>query len=197
MSQQDNPESKLVDIPLLPLRNVVVYPHMVLPLFVGRGKSIRALEVAMANDKQILLVSQKHEKSDDPVEKDLHQLGTVATILQLLRLPDGTVKVLVEGAYRAEVLKLHNDQDYMRADISELLEGKLELQKEESLFSSLMTQFEQYAKISKKVPPEVQNSISSIEELIAFVKKHGRIIISESIWKDGEYEIEIYDDYRE
>ena len=164
MSGQIKREDVHFDIPLLPLRNVVVYPYMVLPLFVGRGKSIRALEEAMAKDKQVLLVSQKQEKNDDPVEKDLHKIGTVSSILQLLRLPDGTVKVLVEGAYRAELLNFRDEDGYMRADVCEVKAKHLALEQENNLLSSLMSQFEQYAKIAKKIPPEVQNSVSSIED---------------------------------
>ncbi len=164
MSGQEKRENVHFDVPLLPLRNVVVYPYMVLPLFVGRGKSIRALEEAMAKDKQVLLVSQKQEKNDDPVEKDLHKIGTVSSILQLLRLPDGTVKVLVEGSYRAELLNFRDQDGYMRADVAEVKEAKLGLEQERNLLASLMAQFEQYAKVAKKIPPEVQNSVSSIED---------------------------------
>jgi ATP-dependent Lon protease len=153
------------DLPLLPLRNVVVYPHMVLPLFVGRKKSISALEEAMAKDKQILLVSQKEEKDEEPSKESLHTVGTVSNILQLLKLPDGTVKVLVEGVYRAELLNFNAEGEYLRADVNEIQGSTLEAQLETELISDLMLKFEQYAKASKKVSPEVQNSVSSIEEL--------------------------------
>ena len=102
-----------LSVPVLPLRDVVVYPYMVVPLFVGRERSIKALEVAMAADKQILLVTQKNATDDQPSEEGIHQLGTLATILQLLRLPDGTVKVLVEGSQRARMIQLHKKDNYL------------------------------------------------------------------------------------
>lgn len=101
--------------PLLPLRDVVVYPHMVIPLFVGREKSIRALEEAMKTDKQVLLVAQKDSAQDDPLQDEMHTTGTIASILQLLKLPDGTVKVLVEGAYRASILNYEEHEDFVSA----------------------------------------------------------------------------------
>ncbi|HCE39821.1 MAG TPA: endopeptidase La, partial [Alcanivorax sp.] len=110
----------LKEIPLLPLRDVVVYPHMVIPLFVGREKSIAALETAMASDKQIMLVAQRNASDDDPGEKDIYRVGTVSTILQMLRLPDGTVKVLVEGGGRGHVTKARFDDDGAVADVRQL-----------------------------------------------------------------------------
>lgn len=152
------------ELPLLPLRDVVVYPHMVIPLFVGREKSIKALESAMANGKQILLVAQINASDDDPVAQDLYQIGTVATILQLLKLPDGTVKVLVEGAYRAHILEVLDEGEHITANIAEVEDGALSERETEVLVRSLMSQFEQYVKLSKKVPPEILTSVSSIEE---------------------------------
>ena len=155
----------LKDIPLLPLRDVVVYPHMVIPLFVGRAKSIRALEVAMAGDKQVLLVAQRNASDDDPNETDLHRVGTVSTILQMLRLPDGTVKVLVEGSGRAHVVRVEFNEECALADARELGERLPPENESEALGKSLMAQFEQYVKLSKKVAPEIVSSVSSIDEL--------------------------------
>lgn len=152
------------NIPLLPLRDVVVYPHMVIPLFVGREKSIKALETAMASDKQILLVAQKNASDDEPKIEDLYEVGTVSTILQLLKLPDGTVKVLVEGGYRADVIEVSQTDDYFVASLQEIVSGGFNERESEVLVRSLMTQFEQYVKLSKKVPPEILTSVSSIEE---------------------------------
>nr|WP_306799219.1 endopeptidase La [Alcanivorax quisquiliarum] len=153
------------DIPLLPLRDVVVYPHMVIPLFVGRAKSIRALEVAMAGDKQVLLVAQRNASDDDPGEAELHRVGTVSTILQMLRLPDGTVKVLVEGSGRAHVVRVEFNDECALADARELGERLPADNEAEALAKSLLQQFEQYVKLSKKVAPEIVSSVSSIDEL--------------------------------
>ncbi len=155
----------LKNIPLLPLRDVVVYPHMVIPLFVGREKSIRALEVAMAADKQILLVAQRNASDDDPGAEDLHPVGTVSTILQMLKLPDGTVKVLVEGGHRGHVARTELTDECMVADARELDERLPEASEADALAKSLHNQFEEYVKLSKKVAPEILNSVSSIEEL--------------------------------
>ncbi len=153
-----------VDIPLLPLRDVVVYPHMVIPLFVGRERSIKALEKAMHEDKQILLIAQLNASEDDPGAKDLYRVGTVATILQLLKLPDGTVKVLVEGSVRAKVKRIKPLDGFLAADIEEIPTVRMPDREAEVLVRSVMSQFEQYVKLSKKVPPEILTSVSSIEE---------------------------------
>lgn len=150
--------------PLLPLRDVVVYPQIVQPLFVGRPKSIRALEVAMASNKQVLLVAQKNASDDEPAAKDLYQIGTVATILQLIRLPDGTVKVLVEGLERAQLRDVSFDDEHFRADTLVLNTDAIPEKESELLIRSLLSQFEQYVQLSKKIPPEVMTSISSIDE---------------------------------
>ncbi|WP_290538564.1 MULTISPECIES: endopeptidase La [Alcanivorax] len=155
----------LKDIPLLPLRDVVVYPHMVIPLFVGREKSIAALETAMADDKQIMLVAQRNASDDDPGADDIYRVGTVSTILQLLKLPDGTVKVLVEGGQRAHVVKAEFGDQGGIADVRELEEGLPEEGEQEALSRSLQSQFEDYVKLSKKVAPEVTGSVSSIDEV--------------------------------
>ncbi len=158
----DPTESKLY--PLLALRDVVVYPHMVIPLFVGREKSIKALEEAMESDKQIVLVAQINASDDDPAPNDLYQIGTVATILQLLKLPDGTVKVLVEGSYRAFTKSVSLDDGFLCADIAETPNTQVDLREGEVLTRSLLSQFEQYVKLSKKVAAEILTSVSSIEE---------------------------------
>ncbi|MBQ15010.1 MAG: hypothetical protein CMQ17_11520, partial [Gammaproteobacteria bacterium] len=141
--------------PLLPLRDVVVYPQIVQPLFVGRPKSIKALEVAMASDKQVLLVAQKNASEDEPGVKDLFQIGTVASILQLIRLPDGTVKVLVEGLDRARIRDIEFGVEYFKAETSVLNSDELEEKESALLVRSLLSQFEQYVQLSKKIPPEV------------------------------------------
>ena len=149
----------------MPLRDVVVYPHMVIPLFVGREKSIKALDSAMANDKQILLIAQKSAEVDDPGIEDLHLVGTLANILQLLKLPDGTVKVLVEGSQRARIESFLTTEESFSAVIRPL-EETLEADdlEQEVLMRSAVTLFDQYVKLNKKVPPEVLTSLASIDE---------------------------------
>ncbi|MGB5736191.1 MAG: endopeptidase La [Thiohalocapsa sp.] len=153
------------EVPVLPLRDVVVYPHMVIPLFVGRDKSIKALDSAMASDKQILLIAQKNADVDDPAVGDLHTIGTLANILQLLKLPDGTVKVLVEGHRRAKATSFLTTDQAFSAIVTPLAE-KLEVdeREQEVLMRSAVTLFDQYVKLNKKVPPEVLTSLSSIDE---------------------------------
>ncbi|HSG10231.1 MAG TPA: endopeptidase La [Gammaproteobacteria bacterium] len=152
-------------IPVLPLRDVVVYPHMVIPLFVGREKSINALDTAMQDEKKILLVAQKNAEIDDPAIEDIHEIGTLSTILQLLKLPDGTVKVLVEGVERVRITG-YEDTDAFFTAHTELLEPvHEENQKElEIQTRSLLAMFDQYVKLNKKVPPEILTSLSGIEE---------------------------------
>ena len=151
-------------LPVLPLRDVVVYPHMVIPLFVGREKSILALEQAMKVNKQILLLAQKQADVDDPQAKDLYQVGTIATILQLLKLPDGTVKVLVEGTERASVAEL-TAGDYFAAQVAPLGDTEQYEEREmDVLVRSVVSQFEQYVKLNRKVPPEILTSLAGIEQ---------------------------------
>jgi ATP-dependent Lon protease len=151
-------------LPVLPLRDVVVYPHMVIPLFVGREKSILALEQAMKVNKQILLLAQKQADVDDPAPKDLYQVGTIATILQLLKLPDGTVKVLVEGTERASVAVL-TAGDYFAAHVAALGDTEQYEEREmDVLVRSVVSQFEQYVKLNRKVPPEILTSLAGIEQ---------------------------------
>jgi len=151
-------------MPVLPLRDVVVYPHMVIPLFVGREKSIVALDLAMKADKRILLVAQKQADIDDPKGDDLYRVGTVATILQLLKLPDGTVKVLVEGVERASIEKL-SEGEFFAAEVSSMPDlERYEEREMDVLTRSMITQFEQYVKLNKKVPPEILTSLAGIEQ---------------------------------
>ncbi len=158
-------ENESHPIPVLPLRDVVVYPHMVIPLFVGREKSIQALESAMASDKQVLLVAQKSADVDDPTIEEIHKVGTLSTILQLLKLPDGTVKVLVEGSERARVIEYLSNEDFFSAEIEPLFSDIEEDEREiEVLMRSLLSQFDQYVKLDKKVPPEILSSLSGIED---------------------------------
>ena len=152
-------------IPVLPLRDVVVYPHMVIPLFVGREKSINALDTAMQEDKKILLVAQKNAEIDDPSVDDIHDIGTLSTILQLLKLPDGTVKVLVEGAERVRVTSYEDTDAFFTANVEALSQEQDEDDRElDVLTRSLLAMFDQYVKLNKKVPPEILTSLSGIEE---------------------------------
>lgn len=153
-----------LDLPLLPLRDVVVYPHMVIPLFVGREKSIEALEAAMTGEKQILLLAQKNPADDDPGEDALYRVGTVATVLQLLKLPDGTVKVLVEGEQRGSVERFNEVDGHIRAEVSLIDEVEAAERESEVFVRTLLSQFEQYVQLGKKVPAEVLSSLNSIEE---------------------------------
>ena len=156
----------LLNIPVLPLRDVVVYPHMVIPLFVGRDKSIKALEAAMLDSKQIFLVAQRKSANDDPTPDDLFTVGTISSVLQLLKLPDGTVKVLVEGEQRAKVESYSTEEGYLSAVLQNINEVSDALKDSdiEILTRSLMSQFEQYIKLNKKIPPEILSSLAGIDE---------------------------------
>jgi len=157
-------QEKVTDLPILPLRDVVVYPHMVIPLFVGREKSILALDKAMEIGKQILLVAQKKADIDEPEIGDIYDVGTLATILQLLKLPDGTVKVLVEGGSRATLENLRSGE-YFSADIQKVKEtSRGDSRETDGLKRTVVSQFESYVKLNKKVPPEILSSLSSIEQ---------------------------------
>ncbi len=150
--------------PVLPLRDIVVFPHMIVPLFVGREKSVRALEDVMQEDKQILLLTQKDAAQDDPSPEDLFTVGTIGTILQLLKLPDGTVKVLVEGGERASIAEFTDNDEFFQAFAEILPEEEVDEKESEALARSVVTQFEQYIKLNRKIPPEVLVSINQIEE---------------------------------
>ena len=168
MEMTDKPSDLVGDtstpMPVLPLRDVVVYPHMVIPLFVGRDKSIHALESSMSDDKKILLVAQKDAAQDDPGVDDIYRVGTISTILQLLKLPDGTVKVLVEGVDRARILQFLGTEDYFEAQASVLQSGSVDDREVEVLTRSTIAQFEQYVKLNKKVPPEILTSLAGIDD---------------------------------
>ncbi len=155
---------KTVPYPVLPLRDIVVFPHMIVPLFVGREKSVRALESVMKDDKQILLVAQKDASLDDPSPDDIYRVGTVGTVLQLLKLPDGTVKVLVEGGGRARIAGFSDKDTYFEASAEALPEVHGEQREMEALGRSVIGQFEQYIKLNKKIPPEVVVSLNQIED---------------------------------
>ncbi len=157
-------EDTVQEYPLLPLRDVVVFPHMVVPLFVGREKSIQALEAAMEGSKEILLVAQRDASTDEPGANDVFEMGTLATVLQMLRLPDGTVKVLVEGNARASISNI-NEADYLTGSAVLLEEESLPEREEEVLVKTLMDEFEKFVKLSKKVPSEVSNSLTGINEV--------------------------------
>ncbi|WP_374421651.1 endopeptidase La [Chromobacterium sp.] len=150
-------------LPLLPLRDVVVFPHMVIPLFVGRAKSIRALELAMDEGKQILLVAQRSASKDEPSADDLYQVGTIASVLQMLKLPDGTVKVLVEGRQRAMIESVGEEDECFVGAFKPLSPEAEESTETEAMRRALLAQFEQYVKLNKKIPPEVLNSLAGID----------------------------------
>src|SRR2546428_358383 len=150
--------------PVLPLRDIVVFPHMIVPLFVGREKSVRALEDVMKDDKQILLVTQKNAAQDDPSTSDIYTIGTIGTVLQLLKLPDGTVKVLVEGGQRARIVRFADNDQFFQANAEVVGEKPGAHQEIEALARTVVTQFEQYIKLNKKIPPEVLVSINQIED---------------------------------
>ncbi|MFQ2817512.1 endopeptidase La [Aeromonas caviae] len=156
--------SERIEIPVLPLRDVVVYPHMVIPLFVGREKSIRCLEAAMEQDKKVLLVAQKDASTDEPTAEEIFSVGTVANILQMLKLPDGTVKVLVEGGQRARLERMIDDRDFFVGEAQYIASAPIEEKDQDVLVRSAIGQFEGYIKLNKKIPPEVLTSISAIDD---------------------------------
>ena len=175
-------EEQLSTIPVLPLRDVVVYPHMVIPLFVGREKSIHALEAAMENDKQILLVAQKSAAQDEPEIEDMYRIGTVSSILQLLKLPDGTVKVLVEGNKRARIVSFLKKDEYFTAQVKKYDDVNIDERESEVLLRSLTNQFDQYVKLNKKIPPEILTSLSNIDDpsrLVDTISAHMSLKVDE------------------
>jgi ATP-dependent Lon protease len=158
-------QEPLQAVPVLPLRDVVVYPHMVIPLFVGREKSIRALDAAMANNKQILLVAQQSAEVDEPSADEIHRIGTLSTILQLLKLPDGTIKVLVEGSERARIVDLVDSEEHFAAKIALIgPDTTLDDREVEVLTRSVLNLFDQYVKLNKKIPPEILTSLAGIDD---------------------------------
>ena len=168
--------------PVLPLRDIVVFPHMIVPLFVGREKSVRALEDVMKEDKQILLVTQKNAQQDDPAPADIFEVGTIGTVLQLLKLPDGTVKVLVEGGKRATITHFTENEEFFQAYADLIDEKTGEQQELEALSRAVVSQFEQYIKLNKKIPPEVLVSVNQIDDaskLADTVASHLQLKIAE------------------
>lgn len=157
-------KTERLHMPVLALRDVVVYPHMVIPLFVGRAKSIKCLDAAMEKEKQIFLVAQKDATMDDPKDTDLYQVGTVATILQLLKLPDGTVKVLVEGGKRAQLVEFTDTEDTFAAYVDLIPTPEMDSREQEVILRSAVNQFEGYIKLNKKIPPEVLTALSGIDD---------------------------------
>ncbi|MEJ8798754.1 endopeptidase La [Trinickia caryophylli] len=153
-----------ITLPLLPLRDVVVFPHMVIPLFVGRPKSIKALEVAMEGGKHIMLVAQKTAAKDEPTEKDMYEVGCIANILQMLKLPDGTVKVLVEGLQRAKTLSIEEQETQFSCEVMPLEPDHADNAETEALRRAIVSQFDQYVKLNKKIPPEILTSLAGIDE---------------------------------
>ena len=165
MSVQDEKQTEIpVVLPVLPLRNIVVFPGMIVPLFVGRDKSIRALEDVMADDKEMLLVSQKDGDQDDPQPGDMHEIGTIGTVLQMLKLPDGTVKVLVEGQSRAQMLDYLDNANFFEASALPLAEEVEDGEELRALMRSAVSQFDGYVKLNRKIPPEVQANVSQIDD---------------------------------
>ncbi|NOZ16211.1 MAG: AAA family ATPase, partial [Betaproteobacteria bacterium] len=158
------PAEQIRLLPLLPLRDVVVFPHMVIPLFVGRPKSIKALEAAMEAGKSIMLVAQKTAAKDEPTDKDLYEVGCIANILQMLKLPDGTVKVLVEGTQRANILTVTDDESHFFCEAVPVGPEPTESAETEALRRAIVSQFDQYVKLNKKIPPEILTSLSGIDE---------------------------------
>ncbi|MDO8893589.1 endopeptidase La [Nitrosomonas sp.] len=156
--------SEQLILPLLPLRDVVVFPHMVIPLFVGRQKSIKALELAMESNKNILLVAQKIASKDDPAPEDLYDVCSIASLLQMLKLPDGTVKVLVEGNHRARILDLIDSETHFSGRASQVLLEIMDNPEAEAMRRAILTQFDQYVKLNKKIPPEIITSLGGIDD---------------------------------
>ncbi|HVL55894.1 MAG TPA: endopeptidase La, partial [Burkholderiaceae bacterium] len=158
------PVSSSQSLPLLPLRDVVVFPHMVIPLFVGRPKSIKALEAAMEVGKSIMLVAQKNASKDDPVAADIYEIGCVSNILQMLKLPDGTVKVLIEGAQRAQIRQIEDDGAHFVCELAAIEHATDEGPEVEALRRAILAQFDQYVKLNKKIPPEILTSLNGIDD---------------------------------
>jgi len=164
MTESDNRQTSNDLFPLLPLRDVVVFPHMVIPLFVGRAKSIKALEAAMEAGKSIVLVAQKSAAKDEPATDDIYRIGSIANILQMLKLPDGTVKVLVEGTQRARVVDVFDDKSHLDASIEVIPVDEHSDSEVEAMRRALISQFDQYVKLNKKIPPEILTSLAGIDD---------------------------------
>ncbi len=163
MQSKDKASGKEL-FPVLPLRDIVVFPHMIVPLFVGRERSISALEEVMRTDKHILLAAQKNAGDDDPATDAIYEMGTLAAVLQLLKLPDGTVKVLVEGTQRARIQRYTANADYYEAEVERVAEAVGAKEEIEALSRSAVTQFESYVKLNKKISPEVLGTLGQIDD---------------------------------
>ena len=170
-------------LPLIPLRDIVVFPNMVAPLFVGRDKSVKALETAMNSNKEVILVTQRDSAHDDPEYKDVYEIGTLGKILQLLRLPDGTVKVLIEGGKRVAIKEFYGDELYLQASYELITENnKIDSLEEKALLRTASEQFEEYTKLNKKITADVVNTISDIKEISKMsdtIASHLNISLSE------------------
>src|SRR5690348_9064129 len=164
MSEQPPATPEIVQYPLLPLRDVVVFPHMVIPLFVGRPKSIKALETAMEAGKSIVLVAQKSAAKDEPAPDDLYDVGSIANILQMLKLPDGTVKVLVEGSQRARIHSVEDVKTHFTVQVTPIASDPATDSETEAMRRTMIQQFDQYVKLNKKIPPEILTSLAGIDE---------------------------------
>ena len=166
---EENEELKMPEglgkiYPVLPLRDIVLFPHMVVPLFVGREKSVHALDSVIKDNKEILLVTQLDPNIDEPAVEDLHKIGTLATILQMLRLPDGTVKVLVEGSKRAEITHMHSEYPFLEVYAKEVEDEEVKSDELEALVRSVAEQFERYAALNRRLPPEAWATVSQLED---------------------------------
>ena len=150
--------------PILPLRDIVVYPKMIVPLFVGREKSIQALQSVVDNGQSIILLTQKDAAVEDPTEEDIYTVGTLGTILQLLKLPDGTVKVLIEGVERVKIKKFASTPEYLAAAVEIMPQDETHTTGMEAMARAVVSQFEEYVKLSRKIPPEVLVSVNQVEE---------------------------------
>jgi len=157
-------DTHVKSLPMLPLRDIIVFPHMVVPLFVGRPKSISAIDEAMQSDKDILLVAQKNPKTHEPTPEDIFDVGTVGNILQMMRLPDGTVKVLVEGKYRARIQSYLPNESYFLCEIEPIAENDEITVETEALMRSVNSTFDTYVKLNRKIPPEILTSVAGIAD---------------------------------
>ena len=162
--KDDDPESKILILPLLPLRDIVVFPHMVAPLFVGRDRSVNALTEAMNNDKRVFLSTQKKAGIDNPTEKDISQIGTIANVLQILRLPDGTVKALIEGKTRASIERFIKNKDFFQVQLSPVIETPISQAESVALIRAINKSFDDYAKLNKNISKDLVNSVASITD---------------------------------
>ncbi|RPH49246.1 MAG: endopeptidase La, partial [Desulfobacteraceae bacterium] len=160
--KEQEPTSMKIQLPLLPLRDVVVFPYMIVPLFVGRSKSVNALASAMSRDKNVFLATQKAAGEDNPEEKDISVIGTVGRVLQLLRLPDGTVKALVEGKSRGRIISFSNDEDFYKVEIEPVVEIEIDITESSALCRALTEAFDEYANLTKNIPKDFEKKLSEI-----------------------------------